>query len=104
MNIEKMREEFEAAFKESGYVAGARGYALDAMLERGSDGEYRSVRIHGAWWAWQASRAAIEIKLPDPFWPGYIEEDEPGLCISTDLFTMEQFSEAIEAAGLEVKS
>lgn len=62
MNTEKMREEFERA-----YMRDLVGHSLSAgceWLERGSDGEYRSFHARGAWWSWQASRAAIEVELP----------------------------------------
>lgn len=49
---------------------------------------------------WQASRSAIKVELPDAFWPGYVEEDEPGLCISTHLYTIEQITEALAEQGI----
>jgi len=61
-----MREEFETAFRTAGQFKAMSSAALDSMLERGSDGEYRSVRVHGAWWGWQASRESLVIELPSP--------------------------------------
>lgn len=63
MSTEKIREEFEAA-----YMRDLVGNSLSAeceWLERGSDDQYRSFQARGAWWAWQASRAAIEVELPE---------------------------------------
>lgn len=63
MSTEKMRQEFETAF-----MRGLVGKSLSAAcewLERGSDDEYRSFLARGAWWAWQASRASIEVELPE---------------------------------------
>lgn len=49
------RDNFEAEFRKSEMVNGNQAYA-NAMLERGSDGEYRSFFMAGAWWAWQAAK------------------------------------------------
>jgi hypothetical protein len=102
MNIEKMREEFESAFRKEGggYYGEATRAAMDVVLERGSDGIYRSILARGAWWAWQASRAAIEIELPkivDKEWANTHAErsamrDAIGLC-----------KKRIEAAGIPTK-
>lgn len=97
MNIEKMRSEFETAIRFGGLFHDATDAAKDVMLERGSNGEYRSVRVNGAWWAWQASRESLVIELPIPkelCGPdgSYMEYFEP-----------EQIERAIEALGLKVK-
>src|SRR5690554_224395 len=52
MSEEKMRAEFEIAAKT------AQG--LD--VTRLPHGGYRSFATHQAWWAWQASRAAPDVK------------------------------------------
>ena len=52
---EKMREEFELwAQHELGYCAGAK-----------TDGTYCIAKINDMWQAWQASRAALVVELPD---------------------------------------
>lgn len=91
MSTEKMREEFEGA-----YVRDLVGNSLSSAcewLERGSDGEYRSFQARGAWWAWQASREAIEVELPredrNIDYSGYISKSET--------------EAAIESLGLKVK-
>lgn len=50
-----MREEFEAWCEEE----------LNLRTIRLSTGDYQSFGADMAWRAWQASRAAIEVKLPD---------------------------------------
>lgn len=66
MSTEKMREEFEAAYTE-GLVArcgeGFRSTAEYSLEQRRPDGEYLNYPDFIAWWAWQASRAAIEVEL-----------------------------------------
>lgn len=49
-----------------------------------------------AWKAWQASRAAIEIELPEPCSPG-------DFCIDIPAQAHHEVIEAIENAGLKVK-
>lgn len=48
------------------------------------------------WMAWQASRAAIEIELPEPCSPG-------DFCIDIPAQAHHEVIEAIENAGLKVK-
>lgn len=67
------------------------------------DGDYRQAWVSSAWEGWQASREAVVVELPSAFWPGYIEEVD-GEIINDDLFTKTQAVEAIEAAGVKVKS
>lgn len=66
MSNEKMREEFETEFRKHPKFEGNALY-VDAMLERGSDGNYRFTIAEGAWWGWQASRAAVVIDLDKPW-------------------------------------
>lgn len=54
-----MREEFEAAMRELFKNEQYDDFSIDLMFEVGSNGEYRSIRVAGAWWGWQASRAAL---------------------------------------------
>ncbi|WP_199884917.1 hypothetical protein [Pseudomonas bohemica] len=60
MSIEKMREEFESAWRlrypDHGEFAFKRSH-----IEPES---YVATRLKDAWWAWQASRAALVIELP----------------------------------------
>ena len=91
MNIEKMREEFEAEFRNSSRVDGDQAYA-DSMLERGHDGEYRSFWIAGAWWGYQASRESLVIELPQQSGANLSWNQAIRYCI-----------QAIEAAGVKTK-
>lgn len=67
MSTEKMREEFEVAFIEMMVKRHGEGYRSSAaymLSEKDDAGEYRSGITFFALWAWQASRAAIEVELP----------------------------------------
>lgn len=101
MSTEKMREEFEMAFRSRGMLNAMSCGALNSMLERGSDGEYRSIRVHGAWWGWQASRAAIEVELPEAFC-AYGGQGHHG-SDPDDAYIVEDVVRAIESLGLRVK-
>lgn len=85
-----LREEFEAAYLKG--IAERTSLSSDAAwIERGSDGEYRSFRAQGAWWAWQASREALEIELPR-------------VCASDDPFDLKRdIAYELELAGVRVK-
>jgi len=89
---DSMREEFEAAFRSEGQFKAMSPVALDSMLERGSDGEYRSVRVHGTWWGWQASRTALMV----PHFRGYSFE-------GCQYYDADAVDEAIENLSLKVK-
>lgn len=55
-----MREEFEA------WVLGRNVCVkYGAKLRQNADGSYSDYRINDRWLAWQASRAALIIELPD---------------------------------------
>ena len=93
MNIEKIRAEFEAAFRSKLAETGQADFA-DHMLRRtGQHQEYRDRFASSAWWAWQQSRAAIEVELPmkDAY-------DERGVLLPTN-----KVIESIESLGLKVK-
>ena len=60
MDTNKMREQFEAAWRarypEHGEIALKRsGLAPE---------DYCNTRVKDAWWAWQASREAVVVQLP----------------------------------------
>lgn len=81
------REQFESWLED---VHGLYGEDVEWQTERNC---YANFGIHLAWCAWKASRAAIEIELPEAD-IGYemMEYYEP-----------QQVIEAIEQAGLKVK-
>ncbi|AHB69550.1 hypothetical protein P262_04530 [Cronobacter malonaticus] len=80
--MDKSREQFEAAIKQK------YGDLIDQRVCKNGDGEYMAWDMQVAWWAWQASRAAVEIEIPEvlDYWLG-----------------REGFAESIRAAGLKVK-
>lgn len=110
MSAEKMREEFEVAFTEMMVKRHGEGYRSSAaymLSEKDDSGDYRSGISFFALWAWQASRAAIEVELPpSPYMPdsdpgsmsGYEVGEAQGRC---DMWA--SCREAIESLGLKVK-
>jgi hypothetical protein len=89
MSNEKMREEFEVAV-----AAYLESTGQVARLDRFPDGRYEYVDISSAWWAWQASRAAIEVEIT-----GY----DSLLRALYDGVDINDVVEAIKAQGLKVK-
>lgn len=64
-----VREEFEAAiFAEVNEQRAAEGDFLlqtkEGLCARDEDGSYSIRWVNSAWWAWQASRAALKVELP----------------------------------------
>jgi hypothetical protein len=111
MSIDKMREEFEFAIRNNGFFHDATEAAKDAYLERGSNGQYRSLQVNGAWWGWQASRESLVVELPDDGiedcqkeWPERGAKYEYDTFDTGYLFACMKHEQAIEAAGLKVKS
>ncbi|MDT3614634.1 hypothetical protein [Cronobacter sakazakii] len=80
--MDKSREQFEAAIKQK------YDDLIDQRVCKNGDGEYMAWDTQVAWWAWQASRAAVEIEIPEvlDYWLG-----------------REGFAESIRDAGLKVK-
>lgn len=102
MSTEKMREEFQAAYVE-GLVArcgeGFRSTAVYSLTERRPDGEYLHYPDFIAWWAWQASRAAIEVELPSAY-----QNPPPYACYEGGWNDMRgEAVDNIESLGLKVK-
>lgn len=94
MSIEKMREQFEQA------IAEEADQSLTAIqLSRKGDSYSTSPLIY-AWWAWQASRASIEVELP-----GEAKGYSPDECSEADGFNdgVDRCRSAIERLGLKVK-
>lgn len=89
MNEEKMREEFEAA------IAEEAGQPLIAIQLSRKDNSYSTSSLIYAWWAWQASRAAVVVELPEP-------EEFDGYYNGGYAIRRENVVKAIEAAGLKV--
>jgi hypothetical protein len=107
-----MRGEFEAAFIAEQVLQFGEGYRDSAVfmlkrsgefgfdrqptqyeLSRREKGLYDTYWVETVWWAWQASRAAVVVDLPE----GLVSADGQG--VSLDGFRVVA---AIEAAGLKV--
>lgn len=83
------REQFEAEYsKMIGTPIGVLKVLRAGDVYTETDGDRLSI----AWWAWQASREAVDIKLP--------EVCAFNLC---ELLDKKQVIEAIRAAGIKVK-
>ncbi|EOJ6040649.1 hypothetical protein ACM36E_001749 [Cronobacter sakazakii] len=122
--MDKSREQFEAAIKQK------FGDLIDQRVCKNGDGEYMAWDMQVAWWAWQASRAAVEVELladkrrmdwlvskavnvRDPmvygshsmFWSQVItdEEDDYYETKLREQIDAAMDAEAIRAAGLKVK-
>lgn len=96
MSMEKMREEFEAAYVEGLVLRCGEGFrdtALYSLSEKKPNGDYQHYTDGIAWWAWQASRAALTVELPDA---SHYDGHQPALAI-------DDCRQAIEAAGVKVK-
>lgn len=96
-----MREEFEA-WASSHFVDVGSGNPL----KKGPNGNYGFYVVATAWKAWQASRAALSVELPDDGiedcrrdWPNSCRDTfDTGYCYATDRIT-----QALQQAGIEVK-
>ncbi|MDV8131525.1 hypothetical protein R4K19_11030 [Pseudomonas aeruginosa] len=96
-----MREEFEA-WASSHFVDVGSGNPL----KKGPNGNYGFYVVATAWKAWQASRAALRVELPDDGiedcrrdWPNFCRDTfDTGYCYATDRIT-----QALQQAGIEVK-
>ncbi|ELY2523906.1 hypothetical protein SM091_004233 [Cronobacter sakazakii] len=91
--MDKSREQFEAWWeKEWCGEAPIDGWA--SLRER--DG-YIDEDVNAQWGSWQASRAAIEVKLPTE------NELHQKVCSGCASESLEMVEQAIRAAGLKVK-
>lgn len=100
MDTNKMREQFEAAYVEE--MARCCGQDIrqraKANLEwRQENGDYRDPMVRLAYWAWQASRAAVVVELPSAI------ESPPYACFQSGWNDMRgEAVDAIAAQGLKV--
>jgi len=81
-----MREEFESWL--------APSWSRDTYLEDEGEVEYVDDWVQGAWVGWRASRAAIEIELPEWF--------SPNDCGDRAMWS-DAVEKAIRAAGIKVR-
>ncbi|WNO29648.1 hypothetical protein [Enterobacter phage SDFMU_Pec] len=63
------------------------------MLDRREGGSYSHLATENKWVAWQASRAAIEINLPESWYDEYMDH----------VVNYDETVEVIRAAGIKVK-
>ncbi|MGN7901451.1 hypothetical protein ACTJJT_01080 [Pseudomonas sp. 22373] len=99
-DINRMREQFEAAAKEQGLSLTRTQQALRfANGHSRVAGDYVALETLCAWWAWQASRSTIEVKLPAQRRIRHMPmPDENGSYNEA----LENCRDAIEAQGLKV--
>ncbi|CAM3351121.1 hypothetical protein SAMN04490207_6191 [Pseudomonas gessardii] len=90
---DKMREEFE----EWAFQCPWLGLSDECMARDEINGGYYGLELHAAWLAWQASREALVIELPDYTSPYYGGDHFDECQYAADC------EKAIEAAGLKVK-
>ncbi len=92
--VEEVKMTSRERFEQWLYQQRVRGITFSTIDKFDVDGVvyYKSPDIQGQWNAWQASRAAIEIELP--------EEESMGC---TTGYYAEDVIEAIKQAGLKVK-
>lgn len=89
IEVDKSREQFERWFSKS--------YSCIAKLFRlNSEGEYENLTIRASWRAWQASRAAIEVELPDS-----TEFDGPDMSGAQQAIS--QIRKTLTETGIKVK-
>lgn len=64
MSIQKLREQFEAAYEARSFERNGR---FDrAVLTRGGDDEYVIPQVQSGWWGYQASLEALHVTNPFP--------------------------------------
>lgn len=95
MNIEKIREEFEA------WASSPEFGLRSGHFARGEDGEYLNYPTQCYFMVWQASRAAIEVDVPrySSDAAGDWHPDNDG-----DSVHYPELERAIESLGLKVKA
>lgn len=84
-----IREEFEASMR--AIWLKTEGPFTDLMFERRPDDEYVQQVTRECWKAWQASRAALKVELPEP------------VAGSMSLVMLGDVRFALQQAGIEVK-
>lgn len=96
--MEESRKQFEEEINKQ------FGDLIDQRICKNSDGDYMAWDMQVAWWAWQASRAAIEIELPngvttrEALDAGYMCDYAAGMDDG-----IEDCAKSIRAAGLKIK-
>ncbi len=92
-----MREEFEA-WASSHFVDVGSGNPL----KKGPNGNYGFYTVATAWKAWQASRAALRVELPERRDPLNSTGDDENPRSAGFNDCLERVTEALQQAGIEV--
>ncbi|HDS1693806.1 TPA: hypothetical protein QEM72_004390 [Pseudomonas putida] len=96
MDTNKMRDQFEAAWR-----ARYPEHGEIALKRSGLDPEdYCNTRVKDAWWAWQASREAVVVELPDSIVGARRYQHAEAAFAHKE--GIDDCREAIEAQGLKV--
>lgn len=90
IEVDKSREQFEQ------FIQRKFGDLIDQRVTKNGDGEYFSWDMQVAWLSWQASRAAIEVELPDS-----TEFDGPDMSGAQQAIS--QIREKLTEIGIKVK-
>lgn len=83
------REQFEATWEKNNECE-----PMDGWESLRCDDGYTDEIIDGQWWAWQASREAVEVDLPDI--------SDPADCYC-DVYPVGSVLDALSSAGIKVK-
>lgn len=99
IKVDKSREQFEQ------FIQRKFGDLIDQRVTKNGDGEYFSWDMQVAWLSWQASRAAIEVELPElKMLKDYLSEvtmrEREDILVGVRL----EFLRKISAEGIKVKS
>lgn len=95
IEVDKSREQFEAEVFRRAEISGYK-HPL-SVLKKTSDGGYATTWVDMMWEGWQASRAAIEIELPDS-----TEFDGPDMSGAQQAIS--QIRKKLTETGIKVKS
>lgn len=97
----KRREVFRAQMEKVLIHEGYDEETVPLMFEKGSNGEFTSTRIWGAWQGFNAAMDAVEIQLPSKIKkPG---NDIGGIVIEAFNQSIDSFQDAITATGLGLR-
>lgn len=89
---EKIRREFEEWFYEYSMPCEGDWFKMDSC------GDYDYPSTHDAWMAWQASRAALVVELPDEYKDRYLDKYQEGFNDA-----VESCRNRLEDLGLELE-
>lgn len=92
--MDESRKQFEAEVFRRAEVS---GYAhMSSVLKKTSDGGYATTWVDMMWEGWQASRAAIELDMPEPF---KLAKSSSGLTY----YYQDEVDAVLSLAGIKVK-